>query len=125
MHTNDCLIIDDSSVIRNVAERILESHGFRVSHAETGANARNHCSQEVPDAIIVDWDLPNEDSIELIRDLRLCGSDDKRPKIIYLTTEMDVAAMTKAKRAGADGLFMKPFDRSTMEEKFREMGLAA
>ncbi|MEO0496363.1 MAG: response regulator [Pseudomonadota bacterium] len=120
-----CLIVDDSSVIRNVAERIFDSMGFEVVHAESGQQAREKCMNGAPELILVDWRLPEEDSTDLVRDLRSMGSDTSRPTIVYLTSEMDVASMTRAKRAGADAFFMKPFDRASLSTKMRELGLAA
>ena len=122
---HSCLIVDDSTVIRNVADRILTTLGMEVRQAETGMEALAQCKQALPDAIVVDWDLPSEDSVELIREMRMHGSDTKRPKIIYLTSEQDIGSMPRAKRAGADAFFMKPFDRSQMHAKFRELGLVA
>ncbi|MEM1364944.1 MAG: response regulator [Pseudomonadota bacterium] len=123
--TKNCMIVDDSSVIRNVAERIFDTIGFRVIHAESGHEARKACMNGCPEVIMVDWRLPEEDSVELVRDLRALGSDKNRPFIIFLTSEMNVASMAKARRAGADGYFMKPFDRSSLSSKMRELGLAA
>ncbi|MEO0635147.1 MAG: response regulator [Pseudomonadota bacterium] len=123
--TRNCLIVDDSSVIRNVAERIFDSMGFQVVHAEDGQAAREACMNGTPDLILIDWRLPEEDSAELVRDLKGFGSDEARPFIIFLTSEMDVPSMTRAKRAGADAFFMKPFDRASLSSKMRELGLAA
>ncbi|MEN0088644.1 MAG: response regulator [Pseudomonadota bacterium] len=121
----NCLIVDDSSVIRNVAERIFDSMGYNVIHAESGQAAREACMNDVPDLILVDWRLPEEDSTDLVRDLRASGSDEQRPFIVFLTSEMDVGSMTRAKRAGADAFFMKPFDRASLSGKMHELGLAA
>lgn len=99
--------------------------GYEVVHAESGQQAREECMNNSPEVIFVDWRLPEENSAELVKDLRACGSDEKRPFIVYLTSEMDVPSMAKARRAGADAFFMKPFDRASLSAKMRELGLAA
>ena len=46
-----CLLVDDSSVIRKVARRILEGLKFEVGEAEDGAQAVLSCTNRMPDAI--------------------------------------------------------------------------
>ena len=46
-----CLIVDDSSVVRKVARRILEDIDYVVDEAEDGQEAFDKCRQEMPDAI--------------------------------------------------------------------------
>ena len=53
-----CLIVDDSSVIRKVARRILEDMDFIVDEAEDGQEAYEKCAQEMPDVILLDWQMP-------------------------------------------------------------------
>jgi two-component system chemotaxis response regulator CheY len=53
-----CLVVDDSSVIRKVARRILEGLAFQISEAEDGQQALEHCQRELPDAVLLDWNMP-------------------------------------------------------------------
>ena len=55
MAMKSCLVVDDSSVIRKVARRILEDLDFEVSEAEDGQQALEFCRQFMPDLILVDW----------------------------------------------------------------------
>ena len=77
-----CLVVDDSSVIRKVARRILE----------------------------------------FLRSLRKMPQGD-RPKVVFCTTENDVAHIARALHAGANEYIMKPFDKEIVEAKFQEVGL--
>ena len=43
-----CLVVDDSSVIRKIARRILEEMGFHVVEAEDGQQALEVCQRELP-----------------------------------------------------------------------------
>jgi two-component system chemotaxis response regulator CheY len=45
------------------------------------------------------------------------------PKVVFCTTENDLAHITRAMRAGADEYIMKPFDKEIMTAKFQEVGL--
>jgi two-component system chemotaxis response regulator CheY len=117
-----CLIVDDSSIIRKVARRILEDLEFKISEAENGEQAVATCQRELPDAILLDWNMPKMDGYDFLRALRkLPGGE--RPKVVFCTTENDVAHIARALQAGANEYIMKPFDRDIMEAKFQEIGL--
>jgi CheY-like chemotaxis protein len=47
-----CLVVDDSSVIRKVARRILEGLDFQIVEAEDGEKAQEVCKRGLPDAIL-------------------------------------------------------------------------
>lgn len=118
-----CLVVDDSSVIRKVARRILEDMNFAVDEAGDGQQALDRCRMEMPDAIFLDWNMPVMDGLEFLRALR-AEEGGKEPKVVFCTTENDVAHIAKAMRAGANEYIMKPFDREIVEAKFAEVGLA-
>jgi len=117
-----CLVVDDSSVIRKVARRILEGLDFQIAEAEDGEEAIEACRQQLPDAILLDWNMPKMDGYDFLRVLRrLPGGD--RPKVVFCTTENDVAHIARALHACANDYIMKPFDRDIVEAKFQEVGL--
>ena len=117
-----CMIVDDSSVIRKVARRIIEGLEFQVSEAEDGEQALQLCRSELPNAILLDWNMPRMDGYEFLRALRrLPGGDG--PKVVFCTTENDVAHIARALHAGANEYIMKPFDKDIVEAKFQEVGL--
>jgi two-component system chemotaxis response regulator CheY len=45
------------------------------------------------------------------------------PKVVFCTTENDVAHIARALHAGANEYIMKPFDKEIVEAKFQEVGL--
>ena len=117
-----CLVVDDSSVIRKVARRILEGFSFEISEAEDGEQALEVCRLRMPDSVLLDWNMPKMDGYEFLRALRrLPGGD--RPKVVFCTTENDVAHIARALHAGANEYIMKPFDKEIVEAKFQEVGL--
>ena len=117
-----CLVVDDSSVIRKVARRILEGLDFEIEEAEEGEGAIEVWRRQLPDAILLDWNMPKMDGYEFLRVLRrLPGGD--QPKVVFCTTENDVAHIARALHAGANEYIMKPFDRDIVEAKFQEVGL--
>jgi two-component system chemotaxis response regulator CheY len=121
--TYKCLVVDDSAVIRKVARRILEGMNFTIMEAEDGSKALDVCSVAMPDAILLDWNMPVMDGYEFLKTLRKVQNGDK-PKVVFCTTENDVAHIARAMHAGANEYIMKPFDRDILASKFREIGLA-
>ena len=90
-----CLVVDDSSVIRKVARRILEGLEFQIVEAEDGEQALGAASAQLPDAILLDWNMPKMDGYEFLKALRrLPGGDG--PKVVFCTTENDVAHIARA-----------------------------
>ena len=117
-----CLVVDDSSVIRKVARRILEGLDFKIEEAADGEEALDACKRQLPEAILLDWNMPKMDGYEFLRMLRrLPGGDG--PKVVFCTTENDVAHIARALHAGANEYIMKPFDKEIVEAKFQEVGL--
>ena len=55
-----CLVVDDSRVVRKVARKILEELHFVCSEAEDGKQAMEACVREMPNAILLDWNMPTE-----------------------------------------------------------------
>ena len=118
-----CLIVDDSSVVRKVARRILEDMDYSVEEAEDGQEAYDKCRQEMPDAILLDCAMPIMSGLEFLKLLRAFVGGEK-PRVVFCTVENDIGAIAMALKAGASDYMMKPFDRTILEAKF-EMDLAA
>ena len=114
-----CLIVDDSSVVRKVARRILEDMDFIVDEAEDGQEAFDKCRQEMPDAILLDWQMPIMSGLEFLKLLRAYVGGGA-PRVVYCVTEYDVGQIALAKKAGANEYMMKPFDRDVLEAMFSD-----
>lgn len=117
-----CLVVDDSSVIRKVARRILEELDFAIKEAEDGQVALDKCREQMPDAVLLDWNMPVMDGMEFLRSLRK-EQGGSGPVVVFCTTENDMGHITEAISAGANEYIMKPFDREIIESKFAEAGL--
>jgi two-component system, chemotaxis family, chemotaxis protein CheY len=118
-----CLVVDDSRVIRKVACRILQDLAFETEEAENGAAALISCRKQMPDMILLDWNMPQMNGVEFLRALR-SETRGNHPVVVLCTTENDVVHITEALTAGADDYVIKPFDRAILEAKLAEVGLA-
>jgi len=117
-----CLIVDDSRVVRKVARRIIEELGFTCDEAEDGVFACEAVKKAMPDAILLDWNMPNMSGIEFLEELRKMPGGDA-PKVIFCTTENDMSFIQRAISSGANEYIMKPFDTEIVRTKFEQIGL--
>ena len=114
------LTVDDSATIRELLLSELSDLGYRVAQAEDGVNGLEMLALEPPDLIITDITMPRMDGIRFIQNVR----NDERYKatpILVLTTESDPDIKDRAKRAGATGWIVKPFDPRKLAEAIRKV----
>lgn len=119
-----CMFVDDSSVIRKVAKRILGGPEMIVIEAESAEQALEMCSADMPDVIVIDTGLPDMSAEDFIRQVRAMPAVVK-PMIAISMIEVDIGAIMRAKRAGAQGYLLKPFNRPQLLERFRQFQKAA
>ncbi len=117
-----CLIVDDSKVVRMVAKKILEELSFQTTEAADGQEALDSCLKAMPDAVLLDWNMPVMNGIDFLKELRKSDGGDK-PVVIFCTTENDMESIEEAIGAGANEYIMKPFDSEIIQSKFSQVGL--
>jgi two-component system, chemotaxis family, chemotaxis protein CheY len=117
-----CLIVDDSRVIRKISREIVEGLAFRVAEAENGEAGLLACRAEMPDVILLDWNMPVMDGYSFLQNLRGMPGG-AAPKVVFCTTENDLSFISRALEAGADEYIMKPFDKDILTAKFQELGV--
>ena len=118
-----CLVVDDSRVLRKLTRRVAEGIGYTVLEAENGEEALTRCARAMPALVITDWNMPVMSGMDFLRALKDAGLP-QRPKVVFCTTEGDMAHIRAAIEAGADEYVMKPFDRETLEGKLQLVGVA-
>lgn len=117
-----CLIVDDSGIVRKVARRIIEPMNFAVIEATNGREALEACEKAMPEAVLLDWNMPVMDGLEFLKALRAMDGGDA-PKVIFCTTENELPKIQTAIMAGANEYVMKPFDEEIIQSKFQTVGL--
>jgi two-component system chemotaxis response regulator CheY len=123
MSTRTCLVVDDSRVVRKVARRMLEGNGYAVVEAGDGAQALTAVREHMPDAVLLDWNMPVMNGIEFLEALRE-EFGPGNPPVVFCTTENDISFIERAIAAGAQEFIMKPFDEEILMCKFSQVGLA-
>jgi two-component system, chemotaxis family, chemotaxis protein CheY len=117
-----CMIVDDSDIICKVASKLLSNLNFETSQAPNASLALEQCKIAMPDAILLDWQMPEMSGLDFLSALRQQSAGDK-PLIIYCTTENDAADISQAIAAGADDYLLKPYDRTTLRSKLVDLNL--
>jgi two-component system chemotaxis response regulator CheY len=119
-----CLVVDDSRAVRRAVRRMLETLGLSVREAEDGAQALAACRAGLPDAVLLDWNMPVMDGLAFLRRARAEFGPD-RPPIVLCTTECALERIVEALEAGAQEYVMKPFDVEILGDKLARLGLIA
>lgn len=118
----EILLVDDSDIVRKVMRRIVEPMGFDVKEANNGLVAVDHCKNNMPEVILLDFNMPEMDGMEALKAIRALpnGSD---PVIIFCTTVNEMDFIANAISSGANEYVMKPFDAEIIRGKFEQLGV--
>jgi two-component system NtrC family sensor kinase len=114
------LIVDDSLTVRMDLSDAFEQAGFRPVLAATVSEARLALAREPIAAVILDVILPDEDGIDLLREIRLAESPTP-PFVLLLSTEADVRDRIRGIQFGADDYVGKPYDTNYVIARVREL----
>ncbi len=114
-HQPDILVIDDEVQIRRLLRLTLESAGYRVREAETGALGLNEAAVQRPDAVILDLSLPDMGGLEVLRHLR----EWSHLPVLILSVRGEEAVKIAALDAGADDYLTKPFGGGELLARMR------
>jgi two-component system chemotaxis response regulator CheY len=115
------LVVDDSAIIRRIFSVMLARLGFATFEADTVSEALALCEKELPDVALIDCNLPDEDGIALVQQLRRLAGGEKI-KLIMCTVERSVTHIENALAAGADEYITKPFGIEVLETKLGYLG---
>lgn len=114
------LTVDDSRTMRDMLRLALDSAGFTVRQAEDGMHGLEVLQQNRPDVIVTDINMPRMDGFGFIEAVR--SSDDYGAiPILVLTTESDAEKKARARKAGATGWIIKPFEPEKLVAAIRRV----
>lgn len=114
------LTVDDSRTMREMLKLALSQAGYRVIQAEDGVHGLEVLKGESPQVIVTDINMPRLDGFGFIEQVR---SDEayRGIPILVLTTESDAEKKDRARRAGATGWIVKPFDPAKLIDAIRRV----
>jgi len=114
------LAVDDSRTMRGMLNMALTAAGFAVTLAEDGVDGLEKLAGIQPDVIISDINMPRLDGFGFIEKVRLDPSRAGLP-ILVLTTESAPELKERARRLGATGWIVKPFDEVKLVAAIRRV----
>ena len=114
------LAVDDSRTMREMLRVALTNAGFDVSLAEDGVHGLQVLGEEDPEVVITDINMPNMDGFGFIENVRRSGEHRSVP-ILVLTTESAPELKERARKAGATGWIVKPFDEQKLVSAIRRV----
>jgi two-component system chemotaxis response regulator CheY len=116
-----CLIVDDSRVVRKVSRSIVEKLGYQVMEAENGEEALARCKLAMPDLVLVDWDMPVMTGIEFVTALR-ASPGNERARVVFCTSKNGAHDIHRGIGAGANEYVTKPFNEVSLTAKLQAIG---
>jgi DNA-binding response OmpR family regulator len=115
------LIVDDKPNMRRTIRNMLRMYGFNLfGEAEDGDVAVAKIRSEKFDFVIIDWNMPRMNGVEVLRIIR---EDDQYQDLPFLmvTAEVEEGTVAEVIEAEVDGYILKPFIPKTLEEKMIEI----
>ena len=106
------LVVDDEEQVRKVVGTVLRKDGFDVVEAEDGEQALDACRKQLPEAVLLDWNMPVADGAAFLREWRRVGDTDT-PPVVVMSGAPD--ALERALRLGAAAVIAKPFRLDELE----------
>jgi two-component system phosphate regulon response regulator OmpR len=100
------LVVDDDRRIRDLLSRFLTTEGYRISTADSAADARAKLSGLSFDLIVLDVMMPGENGFEFARSIR----ETSHVPILMLTARDAAESRITGLEAGADDYVSKPFE---------------
>jgi two-component system, OmpR family, response regulator len=111
------IVVDDEQPAREMVGDYLRMHGFSVSLCDGGASLRKTIAQQVPDLIVLDLNMPEEDGLSIIRDLKRRTS----VPIIMLTATASAIDRVVGLELGADDYLAKPCELRELLARVRSV----
>ena len=111
------LIVDDFSTMRRIIKNLLRELGFNnTMEADDGSTALPMLKSGNFDFLVTDWNMPNMEGIELLRQVRADPALKSLP-VLMVTAEAKRDQIVEAAQAGVNGYIVKPFTAETLKEK--------
>ena len=115
------LVVDDFSTMRRIVRNLLKELGYSdVDEAEDGVQALQKLRSEKFDFVVSDWNMPNMDGLEMLKQIRADATLASMP-VLMVTAEAKKENIIAAAQAGASGYVVKPFTAATLDEKLSKI----
>ncbi|MDQ7038190.1 MAG: chemotaxis response regulator CheY [Aquificota bacterium] len=115
------LVVDDMSTMRRIIRTILNQLGYtNIEEAENGKQALAKLRSEKFDFVITDWNMPEMDGLQLVKEIRN-DPDLKHLPVLMVTAEAKKENVLEALKAGVNNYIVKPFTPEVLKEKMEKI----
>jgi len=111
------IIVDDEAPAREMVGDYLRMHGFTVTLCDGGKSLRTAIAAGVPDLVVLDLNMPEEDGLSIIRDLK----QRTNVPIIMLTATASPIDRVVGLELGADDYIAKPCELRELMARIRSV----
>lgn len=115
--TQNICIVDDEAPAREMVGDYLRMHGFTVTLCDGGASLREAIARQMPDLVVLDLNMPEEDGLSIIRDLKRHSG----LPIIMLTATASSIDRVVGLELGADDYLAKPCEMRELLARIRSV----
>lgn len=105
------LVVDDEEDLAETVSALLRARGFQVHKAHDGRSALDLAQQILPDLVLLDYELPEMDGLEVIAALRGIEATVEIPILLATASQITVKEISRA-----DGFLAKPFHEKLLYE---------
>ncbi len=112
------ILVADDDPLMWVLVAVSLADVAEIVEAANGNDVLRLLSESEFDLVLLDWDMPGPDGLQVLRDVRARGS---RIPIIMVTAEAERGRVLNALRAGASDYVLKPFEIESLREKVEKL----
>ncbi|MBN2617861.1 MAG: response regulator [Spirochaetales bacterium] len=117
------LVVDDSRIMRTIVKNSLLQNNsalYSFLEADNGVDAFNILEREHVDLLLVDWNMPHLNGLDLVKELRILPKYKNLP-IIMITSEAAKYNVIEAVKAGVNDYLVKPVDDKKLLLKIEQV----
>jgi DNA-binding response OmpR family regulator len=111
------IVVDDEAAAREMVGEYLQMQGFRVTLCDGGGALRKAVAEAVPDLVVLDLNMPEEDGLSLVRHLKQSGN----VPVIMLTATASPIDRVVGLELGADDYIAKPCELRELLARIRSV----
>ncbi len=120
------LVVDDSRIMRNIIKNTM-SRNPKYAHAvfleaPDGREAHRLIEAQQIDLLLVDWNMPALNGLDLVKKLRAAPGYANKMPIIMITSESAKYSVIEAVKAGVNDYLIKPVSEKLLMEKLERIG---
>ncbi len=120
------LIIEDETSISELLKMTLQdsyfqNYNLKIEQVQSCEQARFLFQNQKYDLVLLDWMLPGEQGIDLLRAIKSSQSENATASFLMMTAKTDTESVVQGLEAGADDYVTKPFDFQVLKARIKNI----